>query len=1607
MPKSKKIKIAGKVALWTVCTPLVLFFVLALLVYCPPVQQFLVNRVCEHFSEATGVRFSVDNVRLAFPLDLNVNGVQAVDKGDTLLNARTIRLDLEMMPLFHGQANVSGIELFVSRIDTRNYISNTRIKGVVGHLTAETKGVNWETQQVRVQKALLRDADVMVALADSALDDTATTKSHWRVQVDDARLERVKARVALAGPLPTTHKTSARYTIWAAAQLQNAELCKGDFDTGKSYYAFRSLQIKQGNVAYTPHGTDGTWTPRHPVPPIPADRQRNHKDSLRIAYNYSDNIAALEAWNPFPANTQKSGPQWKFRTASRKVSTLGKPTKPFDPNNVVVTGMNLQIDTLSYNRAGELRMGLHRAALKEQCGFSVDHLSGAVFLDTTHVVLRNLQLKTPYSSLQAQLDFPFAAIAANSRESLRLHLTASLGATDVKNLARGYLPDRYLKSYPQRTISLKGGFSGSLNHLRFRNVQVVLPDLINVMGSGRLDGVTGSRPAANMDFSLRTGAALPPFVKRLLPDMSKTVSLPPSMGLQGTLSFLGQDYRLNARLASGRGSAIVKAHVDLPTEVFDVHVDARKLPLQRFLPDLGLSDFTGTLSANGHSFDVLSGRAGLKADADVRSFRYSGYDLSGTRLSARFNRQAANVVFNVNNKLFVGKGTLQATLGRDISGQLVGNFENVDLHRLGVASDTLNGGGLVNVKFKTNRAFTAYSASGRLSNIFAMTPHEGFTTGDIDFSCGTGKDSTHVFATSGDMVLRLGLRGTVDRLTPQLKRFFTLMGLQFKHRRLDQEALKRVLPVMDFHFEAARRNPVSDYLRVRGYQFRSAYIDLRTHPSVGLSGLIRADSITTGQLLLDSVNLVLSQDTSGVVINGNVRNYTRNNPNKFNALLHGYVLSQGAGLQAQFFDADGEKGIDMGVRADMLKDGINIVLYPENPVLAYRNFTINRDNYIFLGSNKQIRADVDLKADDGTGLKIYSTATDSVNDITLSVNHLNLGELSNVLPYLPKMQGSLSGDVHVFDDHKNVSAMGSLKADDFAFEGTRLGEVGADVTYLPKSNGEHYASAFISSAGLEVLEAEGTYADKTGNFDVKGKLHDFPMPMLNAFMDGTDVALRGKAGGDFTLQGTASAPVLNGSLDVDSGYVYSDVYGFDFRMEEKPLAINNSLIHFDNYQLLSSGKNPLVVNGDIDFSNTSKVKLDFNMKANNFEVINAQRKRNSLVFGKVYADYEGTLRGNLDNLSIRGRLDVLDKTNVTYILRNSPVSVDNRLSDLVRFTNFKDTITTETPEPQSSFSFDLALGINVEDGAHFNCLLSEDGQNYANIEGGGNLTFRITHQGDMRLTGKLTANTGEMRYELPVIPLRTFNLVEGSTIDFTGDPYNPRLNVHAKERMKVLVTENGRQRTVAFDVGMAISNTLDKMGLEFTIEAPEDLAVQNQLAAMSKEQRNKAAVAMMATGMYITDSGSMRSGFKANNALNAFLQNEIQNIAGNALKTVDISVGVETGTSLEGTQTTDYSFQFAKRFWDDRIRVIIGGRVSAGKNADNRAESIISNVSVEYRMNKGATRYLRVFYDRDQQDPLEGQLISTGVGYSVRKRTDRFGDLFIFWRKKNKREIVK
>ena len=158
---------------------------------------------------------------------------------------------------------------------------------------------------------------------------------------------------------------------------------------------------------------------------------------------------------------------------------------------------------------------------------------------------------------------------------------------------------------------------------------------------------------------------------------------------------------------------------------------------------------------------------------------------------------------------------------------------------------------------------------------------------------------------------------------------------------------------------------------------------------------------------------------------------------------------------------------------------------------------------------------------------------------------------------------------------------------------------------------------------------------------------------------------------------------------------------------------------------------------------------------------------------------------------------------------------------------------------------------------------------------------------------------------------------------------------------------------------------------------------------------------MLATGMYL--SGSNRKGFTAGNALNSFLQNEINNIAGKAMSTmVEVNVGMEKMTRDDGTTRTDYSFKFSRRFFSDRLNVIIGGKVSNDEGRDavaRKSGAYIDDVSLEWRLDNGGTEYIRLFHVKDYSNLIEGEIDKNGVGILLRRKVDRLSDLII-WRKK-------
>ena len=887
-----------------------------------------------------------------------------------------------------------------------------------------------------------------------------------------------------------------------------------------------------------------------------------------------------------------------------------------------------------------------------------------------------------------------------------------------------------------------------------------------------------------------------------------------------------------------------------------------------------------------------------------------------------------------------------------------------------------------------------YKVNGMISDIRITDSVGTHGLEDVVLDVYTKRDTTSAHVYCGDFEMKLHsqggykwLLGCTDRLTAALKK-------QFKERTINQEELRAALPKMDVYLHCGHDNPIYKSVRYWDIDFNEINANIKTSRENGINGDMYLYGIQTMDYKIDtiSVNLKSSNDPLDISYKAHIQN-TKPNDYVFDVFLDGNVLEHGISLNGAFYDENDRLGLKLGAEATMEENGIKVHLTPKNPIIAYEEFELNDNNYILLGERNRIYADVKMRAADGTGIQVYSTDDDSdvMQDLTLSLNHLNIGKLLAAIPYAPKAEGMLDGDYHFIQENdKSFSISTDMTVHNMVYEGCKIGNLGTEMVYMPKDDGSHYVDGHILLDDKEVGSISGTYNFESDVVDAKLEFMRFPMELVNGFIPDQIIGLEGFAEGELTVHGTTAKPDVDGELFLESASLISVPYGVRMRFDDDPVTIENSRLLFENFQMYASNNEPLVARGYLDFSDTDHMYLDLRMMAKNFMLIDAKENRNSEAYGKAYVSFYCFIKGELDKLKVRGKLEVLSSTNLYYILKDSPITTDNRLKELVTFVDFSNgeqmTVTKPTIE-----GMEVDLSITVNDGAHIKCWLNTDHSNYLDLIGGGDLRMRYVND-EINLRGRYTIHEGEMKYSLPIIPLKTFTISPESYVEFTGDMMNPKLNITATEKTKSSCNIDGVNRLVLFECGVVITKTLNDMGLQFIIEAPEEQTIKDQLAMMSVEERGKIAVTMLTTGMYLADGNT--SDFSMNSALNSFLQSEINHIAGNALKTLDLSFGLDNSTEEDGTIHTDYTFKFAKRFWNNKLSISIGGKISSGPDVSGQNKSFFDNVEAQYRFSETSNQYMNLFYKRSVYDFLEGYVGQYGAGYMYKKKLQRLGDLF-------------
>jgi hypothetical protein len=177
---------------------------------------------------------------------------------------------------------------------------------------------------------------------------------------------------------------------------------------------------------------------------------------------------------------------------------------------------------------------------------------------------------------------------------------------------------------------------------------------------------------------------------------------------------------------------------------------------------------------------------------------------------------------------------------------------------------------------------------------------------------------------------------------------------------------------------------------------------------------------------------------------------------------------------------------------------------------------------------------------------------------------------------------------------------------------------------------------------------------------------------------------------------------------------------------------------------------------------------------------------------------------------------------------------------------------------------------------------------------------------------------------------------------------------------------------------------------------------------------NKQVLGVLVLGHFIGDNPLQSLGGRTGasgivrNSVSSLLSEQLNRLAGNLIAGVDLNFGVTSGADYSsGTQQnrTDLNVGLSKRFLDDRLTVTVGNNFNLeGAQQGEKASNIAGNLSVNYKLSRDG-RYVLRAYRRDEFIVIEGQVVETGVGFTLTVNYNRF--IQVFRRSKVDREMNK
>ena len=1554
---------------------LALVVMMLIMIYVPFVQRWAKDVICTKVSEATGWEVTIGDLRLRFPLSLSVSDVLVLDENrDTMVVAEGAKLDVKFWPLLRKHIEVEGAEVTGAAYSMTSSDSSLVMQANVQSVKLDMAQIVLSRDSVALGDAVARGGDIVLHYYPEKAEETApdSTSSAWKIAARSIALRDVRYRMSM---LPTIDSMDVN--------VHNAKLLNGYVNTELCRVKLQEMSVDSLDVKYF-------------YPAVAEATAEQTKDAE----------APAEASMPWTVTAAKLN-----LTNSRALYALkdAKPADGLDMNYLEISDVNFEIDSL-YNRGMAVTVPLKSLSATERCGLQITAAHGVFDMDSTVMAIKNFDIRTLLSEIKADGKMGMRAFEAPYDGDITLTADALIDVVDIEKMFPIY--KSYLRTIPRHhPLQLAARVDGTAKTLNVEKLRAELPRYAYAEIKGRVNNVTDSDNLGG-DLAILGRFDNINFIKPSVLDaeMGKQVHFPP-MTVKGKAALHGTNMSGNLDLALATGKTVGNAKFNTASNAYDVAMEMQTMPLHALMPLSAFGDVTARLKVSGRGFDIMKPKTILNATIDVDHLHYGDTDYR-------------NMVCNVN----LHDGQFDASIDSenencDFTLQCGGELKadhyvvamdcdvrDLNLHELRLSDVALGGSGTLKAFGDVNLATMECDVIAEMQSIKVQYDTISLSSPSMTLAFESSDSTINARLDNEDLSVDFSSEVGVKRFVEQIEQSKEVAMNQWQKISLNIDTLQAALPPFAFQLGMGKNGLVQQYLKQNQIEMRQLKFDLYNDSTIYGNGIVqRLDAMGTK---IDTITAKLVQTGRYLGYSFHMGNRPGTMDNFASATLKGGVLNSRLTTIYDVKDIKERTGYHFGTHADLNDSVVKVNIFTPKPLIGYKEWQVNDDNYVLYDyKNKHFDANLLLEGGNSGTINLFTNHVEhgdhddddhGQEEVNLQVKNLKLEEWLMMFPFAPEMSGELTTDMQISYRGSQFWGEGKSTLKNFKYEGETVGDfdLNALMTLDPKTGNTNLES-YMNVNGAKVMFAAGVLNDSTATSPMSLKLDidKFPISTATAFIPNGIAELQGYLNGEMTMTGTMDKPIFTGHVVADNGAIFVPMFGSKILFPNTVIPVDSSVIHFNKYALMSCNDKPLVIDGYVDITNLNSSYVDLSIQGRGVQFVDSKQIKKSQLFGRGYADVSATAKGRMSELYVNADVALLSGSNLTYVLQDDVSEIVTETNpDMVHFVQFDDSLSLygDSLLRNQDFGMSVNASVSLRQGNIINAYLSTDGKNRVQVQAQGTLNYRQGFAGDAQVTGRVTVDNGYVKYTPPLIKEVDFNVVEGSYIEFTGNMLNPKLNFEANEKYKATVSsDGGTSHLVDFLITCNVGGTLSQMDVSFDLSTNDDLTVQNELSAMSQQQRSAQAMNLMLYGSYM---GSSKSSKVTNNALYSFLNAQLNSWAASAIKGVDLSLGINQYDRGAGSSTvTSYSYNLSKSLFNDRFKIVVGGNYSTDASAeDNFSENLISDISIEYLLNNSGSMYVRLFRHTGFESILEGEIIETGVGFVLKRKLSTLKHIFKF-----------